>query len=635
MIRNGAFDVVIAAAPRVDPWPSIGVRSLSVICAEMGLSVGVLGGDGLTVRGVIPLPGTGALVIAEDVQRRIHRIHARSVVRVSARAELPDPFPGSLSQGVVPLATAMRLLNLDFSMWNPSTVILGTGNRALRFGSRLLDWGIPEVTCIESSTEWQAKRFAGWEVERRRFEMAGGKLIEGVPVKLTAKGPLRWDIRIRTAQGTRVLGCSRVVAAGPFRDLPGIREYPAGSFLYEFDQTAAETCEQDVEGWMLEEERGRWLAIKIVKALVNDLGTKREFLDRVYRKARARLKRYSRHKSEPFTPVYQGKWMSSNDSRELRAFAGVPKELFKKGFVASVECIEPISCNLCQTGCPEGAIEKGRVLIESKCTGCGVCLQICPSAAIAMLREDGDRSTSLLALPWRGHRRWSVGEFASLLNRRGEVLGSGRVIEEIRPGGTPQIVKLEVPSHLLWEARGLKRIKTQTAEDASYIHSTEPEVGKKVEIVLNGEKRYVRDQALISTALFEIGHGRPEDLLHCCDGSCGLCQVLVDGVKKLACQTKIHRGMSIQLASTASPEPVEALLCSCMGIAAETVVERTRQGNLQSAEAVLSVTHVGEGKCRGQRCMDPFKRVLLDQGLDVSHWIDWRFPWSQWVLTRN
>ena len=79
----------------------------------------------------------------------------------------------------------------------------------------------------------------------------------------------------------------------------------------------------------------------------------------------------------------------------------------------------------------------------------------------------------------------------------------------------------------------------------------------------------------------------------------------------------------------------EQALCPCLGISREDVIERLKQGKLQSPEAVLSVTRVGEGRCHGQLCMASFKRVLTEQGLDVSQWIDWRFPWSDWILTHS
>ena len=108
-VRDGKFDVVIVAGPQVETWPSIGVRTLSAFCSEMGLTVGQFGGESLKVKGVIPLPGTGGLVLVEDAQLRIHRIRARAVIRVVPESCFPDPFPGWRSQGLIPIRTAERL----------------------------------------------------------------------------------------------------------------------------------------------------------------------------------------------------------------------------------------------------------------------------------------------------------------------------------------------------------------------------------------------------------------------------------------------------------------------------------------------------------------------------------------------
>jgi formate hydrogenlyase subunit 6/NADH:ubiquinone oxidoreductase subunit I len=521
--RDGKFDVVVAAGPRVETWPSAGVRSLSVLCAEMGLSVGQFGGDALTVRGVIPLPGTGGLVLIEDIQKRIHRIHARAIVRVLPDSTLPDPFPGWRSQGLLPLATAERLRRESQILWDPITAILGTGNRALRFGTTLLESGVPQVVCIETHSQWSAKRFAGWEVERRRFEMAGGKITEAKPLQLIPKGPLLWQLRLQDSHGIRVLDVGRVVSAGPFRNLQGVREHPPGSFLYELDQTAATTHAEDVEGWVLEEERGNWLAGKIVKALTSDLGHKREDLDRVFRRARGRLKRYLRHREEPFTPSYQGKWISVSESKFIRSFSGVPQQAQLSRPIASVECFEEIPCNICQKACPTSAIQIGKVprnkypiLNESACIGCGLCVSACPTGTISMIQENESQSTSQLTLPWRGNKTWSPGESATLLNRRGESLGSARVLG---PGGPEiggeaaafpegsadlipkidplpkgerndkvQLVRVDLPTHLIWEARGIKKGRPPASSDEAYLASVDraSAAGEKVEITLNG-----------------------------------------------------------------------------------------------------------------------------------------------------
>jgi formate hydrogenlyase subunit 6/NADH:ubiquinone oxidoreductase subunit I len=665
-VRDGKFDVVVVAGPGLEVWPSVGARAISLICAEAGLTVGLFGGENIQVRGVVPLPGTGALVLAQDVQGRIHRIRARAVVKMSAPLAFPQPFPGWRSQGLIPMSTALRLSRESKVRWDPLTVILGTGNRALRFGSGLLESGVPEVYCVETYTEWGAKRFAGWEVERRRFEMNGGKIIEAKPLSLTPKGPLRWELRLQDKVGVRVLDVARVISAGPFRDVPEIKEYPPGSLLFELSQTSSANRAEDVEGWSLEEERGKWLAGKIVKALVTDLGEIREELDQVIRRSKGRMKRYLQHREQPFTPNYQGKWIVFADAKRIRQFTGMPQAEHKKRKIAALECFEEIPCNLCQTVCPEKAIDIGKVprktpvLDETRCTSCGLCLDACPSGSISMIQECEDRSLSYLTLPWKGLRPWKTGEFAILANRRGENLGSARVTNVTQSG--VQWVELEVPTHLVWEARALKRNRSAVSpaalsalEDERYLESVSRQAQeaeeKKIEITIDGEKRLVRDQIPVTVALFEIGRGRAEDVLFCRDGSCGLCHVMVDGVKKLACQTPTHKGMALRLNVPASistlgsnaiaPQSApgasagENHLCPCQKVKASEVIERMSQGKLQSPEAVVSVTHVGEGKCHGQLCRNGFREVLLDQGLDAAEWIDWRFPWSEWVLTNG
>lgn len=654
-VRDGRFDVVIAAGPRVGHWPTVGVRALSDVCADVGLEVGVFGGDALTVRGLVPSPGTGGTVLAQDVQGRLHRLEGRAIVRFVPRPEMPDPFPGWRSQGLVPLSTAERLYRESRVTWDKCVAILGTGNRALRFAARLLESGTEEVYCIETYARWGAKRFAGWEVERRRFEVAGGRLIEAQPLSLTPKTALHWEMRVQDAQGVRVLEVSRVVSAGPFGPTQEIREHPPGSFLFELEQSAPELKEQDVLGWVLEEERGRFLGARIARSLVRDLGDARENLDAIYRRSRSRLRRYLSDRDRPFTPTYQGKWLAGADARQIREFRGTPQREHLVRKVAAIECFETIPCNVCQTACPENAIEIGRVprispsgkgpsdslLTESRCTACGICVAACPSGATLMLQEKEGRSVSTLVLPWRGARPWVVGEFATLLNRRGESLGSARVIAlpALSPSNRTekvQLVELEVPVHVLWDARGLRRGRVGAAEDEAYLGSVarSAEDSQKVELTLDGERRLARDGVPITVALFEMGHARAEDALFCPDGSCGQCQVEVDGVKKLACRTAVHRGMALKRRPL-DPSPDPDTFCSCLGISREFLKDRLAQGVLGSPEAVLSFCGIGEGKCHGALCGEPFRRLLVEEGVEAESWVDWRFPWSDWVLRKS
>lgn len=673
-VRDGKLDVVVAAGPRIQLWPSPGIRTFASLCAEFDLQVGIYGPDTLTVRGMVPLSGTGAVIMAEDPQKRIHRIHARSVLRVAAPTELPDPFPGWRSQALIPLTTARRLQQEVDLFWAPMTVILGTSSQAFRFGSDLLAMSratdATQVICIETHAQWGGKRYAGWEVDRRRFEMLGGKIIEGKPVSLSQKAPLLWEFRIQDAEGVRILEVARVVSAGPFDDFSGIKESPPGGLLFDLKQTSLRTIEEDFDGWTLEEERGRWLATRVIKGLVTELGSRKDELERIARRAKTRIKRSFKHRDFPFQTDYQGKWTSSATQRAVRSFSGVPQQAQKTRMVASLECFEEIGCNLCEKVCPENAIHWGRgqasassgggigglaemkppILSEKDCTGCGLCLPVCPSGSILMIRDPEQSTQSTLTFPWKGSAKWKAGDFATLVNRRGEVLGTARVSEV--QGEQAQWVKVEVPSHLAWEARAIRRSKVQlqasVAKEYAETQGTDRRRDSKdmVEITLDGEKRLVRDRVPITAALFEFGIARPEDVLYCGDGGCGLCTIFVDGVKRSACQTNVRKGMALKSAErvlgvvgdaplpvvTGVPGPAQNVICPCVGVKTDDVIERIGKGQLGSMETVQALTGVGCGKCHGQVCTEALRRLLERSGVDAAGWSDWQFPWSDWTL---
>lgn len=667
-LRKGHLDVTVLAGPRVPIWPSVGVRTLSAFCTEMGLSVGLFGGPGLSVRGVLPLPGTGAVVITEDTQGRLHRIQVRAVVRVSPTREFPEPFLGWRSPGLIPLSSAQALRQSGEVSWGPVTAILGTGNRALQFGASLLETGAAEeVYCLESHAPWKGKNYNGWEVQKRHFEILGGKILEGQALSLEHKGALTWAFRIKDSLGVRVLEVARVVSAGPFEQIPAVREYPPGSLLFEMDQLAVATKEEDVQGWVSEEEWGRWLGAKIVKALVTDLGDKREDFEKRYKRAKQRLKRYQTHQQEPFAPNYTGKWTHVEDLQKLKAFPGFPVNVQKFRQVAAIECVEEIPCNLCEKACPEMAIQihrKGgkrsdkevppRFLVERDCTACGICLKACPSRIPLLMQEEPEKSLSKMTFPWSAHTKCEVGDFVVLLNRRGEVLGNARIVGFLETGESAEVasipssepaetklVQIEVPTHLVWEVRGLKPSAKTLREDREVVERQDRfDIEKRVEITLNGEKRLVRPGVSLAVSLFEIGKGRLEDVLLCPDGSCHLCTVMVDGISKLACQTEVHPSMVVKTdleGSNPTEKDVaasqkEKTLCPCLGLTEANIMERLKSGRLQSPEAVLAVTHVGEGRCRGQLCHENFRRLLSRHEVEATQFIDWRFPWTHWTL---
>lgn len=647
MVRSSQFDVLILASPRLSAWPSVGVSFFSRTCADYGLKVGAFGGTHMKVRGVISGPSTGGLAIVEDAQGRVHRLEAKAIIRVVPRSEWPDPFEGSFSPGLIPLSTARQLWSTSRGAWRKGNVVLGSGNAALRFASMLIENGFGPVTCIEQNRELFGKKgVAGWEVERRRFEMLGGKIVYGKPLRLTRKAAMAYEFRLEDAFGVRVLEAARIITCGPFSRVDGLRESPAGSLLFEFEQTSGIDAHDDVEGWELEEARASLLSVKIVRSLAPDLGARKSELEHLHRRSRMRVKQLGMHLEHPWIFGYQGKWLESSVSESVRAHVGTPKTKHLEKLVATAECFEDIACNFCQKACPEKAIDIRRssdargessFLIEDLCTGCGHCLVACPSSAITLVHERQDQSMSQTTFVVRGERNFRASENIQLLNRKGDSLGLGR-ITQVSEQADATYVQVEVPSHLLWESRAIAKIHNPALVEEYEVFSGQDATA--VEIHFEGKTRRVREGISAATALFELGYARQEDVLLCPDGSCQMCAIEVDGVKKLACRTKIRKGMALTRPAAfgvmpgRSQEAVEkeSFLCPCLGLTMGEVIGRLESGVWKSPESAKRQCGIGEGKCHGAICRDTFRRLLQKRGLEAESWADWDIPWSDWVF---
>ncbi len=100
---------------------------------------------------------------------------------------------------------------------------------------------------------------------------------------------------------------------------------------------------------------------------------------------------------------------------------------------AVIECYKEIPCNPCETKCPVEAIQIGadinaRPIIDfTRCTGCGICVAICPGLAITLRKIEGDKA--VLTCPYELLPRPEKGDLLDVLNRHGTTIGQGRVLK--------------------------------------------------------------------------------------------------------------------------------------------------------------------------------------------------------------
>ncbi len=153
-------------------------------------------------------------------------------------------------------------------------------------------------------------------------------------------------------------------------------------------------------------------------------------------------------------------YLTIEEVKEITEFPS--EERLKKKPVAVPECPQEIPCTPCSEICPVGAISmptpNDRPIVDyDKCIGCSLCVQICPGLAFFMVhyRDEKARITmphELLPVPKRG-------EEVILLNRKGEEIGTGKVVLVIprdkSVGDTP-VLTVEVPLELAWEARAVR-----------------------------------------------------------------------------------------------------------------------------------------------------------------------------------
>ncbi len=122
---------------------------------------------------------------------------------------------------------------------------------------------------------------------------------------------------------------------------------------------------------------------------------------------------------------------------------------------AILECYEDIPCNPCSTGCPFGAIVIGEDLnaqphlIVERCTGCGLCVAICPGLAIMTARLKEGRAVfqipyELLPLPRVGDKWIGV-------DREGRPLGPAQIEKVVQKTDRTTVLTVSIEGRHLYD----------------------------------------------------------------------------------------------------------------------------------------------------------------------------------------
>lgn len=147
-----------------------------------------------------------------------------------------------------------------------------------------------------------------------------------------------------------------------------------------------------------------------------------------------------------------------------------PHEIWKRkknGFVI-IECPQNIPCDPCSASCPTGAILPFEKITDlpridySKCTGCSLCVAVCPGLACFVIDLTyGMEDQALIKLPYEMLPRPQQDEEVMCLGRTGEELCKGKVISITEPfKDRTFVVSVLVVESMVTDIRAVRVVKS-------------------------------------------------------------------------------------------------------------------------------------------------------------------------------
>lgn len=556
------------------------------------------------------------------------RLRAQACVTLGSNGIWPVNYDGWTMPGTLTIHALARWLTER--KWVPGRefAFIGSTNQAVRWASILLDRGAKACYIIEPNSELRC-----WRSHRDRFIAKGGRVLPKHTVRRREQANAGTvQLYLDNEHGTLIIEPDTVVLV-PSNDhaLNDPAQWKNGLFYVQRRKLTHET-RIDEEQWF---EKVDWREIYWRVARFFDVvdHSEAEGALKTLRNERRRMFEYRKAGSRRDLG-YSGKILDRETVAMVQSSVSVPRTFARAKPVAALECFENIPCRACADACPEAAIEINQLLdlprlLEDKCTGCGACIAVCPASAAVMVKELPVQQKARYFFPDDTSELWKPGRSLQLLNRRGEVLGVGRVVASTSyQDGSHRVLEVESSNVNLWEARGFRIPKGEFPPSDLEPDITSPSLLKRGWVTLNGVRRLCPVGVPVTVALWQLGQRRFEDARFCDDSSCQMCEVIVDGRPVLACKTLVSEGQKISFEKRDSG--TARLQCPCKQVTPDQYKELLKEG--VPDEIVREITGVGNGACHGRWCLSTCETAVDDKSRPKFHGYEgspWRDIWAE------
>lgn len=485
-----------------------------------------------TVVGIYP---QNMLAFKDD--DKLNFVIAKKIIVCTGAMEKNLPFEGNYLPGIIGAGGAQTFMNLYGVKPGSKILVVGGGNIGVIVAYQLLQAGAEVVAVMEAQNKFGAYKVHVDKVAALGVPMLASHTIlkalpddsvERVGSAVIAELDKHWN----TIKGTeRIIECDTIcmaVGLNPlnellwqagceFKFIPELGEVPAFDKFYTTSNPniyVAGDCAAIGEASIARLE-GRLAGLKASL----DLGyphpkfreeSKKAFdlLDNIQsgsfgeRLGTGKKKLVGEGISEHFTPHKYGQALKASD------FKGKEQRVI-------IDCPQDIPCNPCEKACPTKAIIVGDKINQqpnyepAKCIGCGKCLSACPGRAILMVQYHHSDTTSKVTMPFEFLPEPEVGKELELLNKDGEFVCKGKVIETryFDDKDRCSLIEVELPkekafairSARLFGVQGMKKVPKGTKKDDSYVCRCEEitedaviEMIKKGYTTVNEIKRVMR-----------------------------------------------------------------------------------------------------------------------------------------------